>query len=47
MLMGVALLPPSFPPSGTFYFINRLPRANISVPNVSMYSDLSCIAERG
>ena len=36
MLVGVASLPPLFPPSGTkaFYFINRTPWANISDPSV-------------
>jgi hypothetical protein len=29
MLVGVANLPLSFPPSGTFYFINRPPGPNI------------------
>ena len=38
MLVGVALLHPSFPPSETqaFYFINRPSRANISGPSVSL-----------
>ena len=41
MLLGVAPLPFSFPPSATyaFYFINRLPRQNISV--MSVREDLS------
>ena len=34
MLVEVVPLPPSFPPSGTFYFINRPPWANISVSSV-------------
>ena len=34
MLVGVALLPPSVLPSGTFYSINRPPWANISDPSV-------------
>ena len=32
--MGVATLPLSFPPSGTFYFINRPYVPNILVPSV-------------
>ena len=38
MLVGVAPLPYSFPPSRTlaFYFINRPPWANILVPSVSL-----------
>ena len=38
MLVGVAPLLPSFPPSETwaFYFINRPSRANISVPSVAV-----------
>ena len=36
MLVVVALLPPSFPPSATkaFYFIKRLPGQKNSVPSV-------------
>ena len=34
MLVGVATLSPSFPPSGTFYFINRPSVPNILVPSV-------------
>ena len=37
MLVGVAPLPSSFPPSGTeaFYFINSPPWAKLSVPSVA------------
>ena len=34
MLVGVVTLPPSFPPSGTFFFINKLPIPNILMASV-------------